>query len=329
MAKCSCGNGHLTLMLWRLYLRSAREWKSLLLQIVLPALITFCFQLPGLTVDYRDVTPSSKTFASQSLLNPMAAFHVVVSSPVFPPNGNFDINYVPFNWTGTPMLLWAPDDDADAAAVMANLTQPPPPPPEPSDPTQPTGSDYFQMPTGLDVNILLLKRSQVRGFPSESALEEWYLANPGRVWAAVVFNKTKSADDSNSLSSWRYSIRINGSYTGTTKPALQTVDEQNFASVTRNESRKYLGTGAAMLQWTLDQSIARVASGSGSKGGIRSMAVPEDPQYEKNTGGGCGGGGGGGGVCVCDGLWCVGRRTGEGVCVLVHHLKQKLCLGSW
>ena len=270
-------------MLWRLYLRSAREWKSLLLQIVLPALITFCFQLPGLTSDYRDVAPSSQTFSAQSLLDPMAAFHVVVDSPVFPPNGDFDINYVPFNWTGPPMLLWAPDNDANAAAVMSNLTQPPPPPTPPSDTTQPSSTNYYQMPTDLDANILLLKSSQVRGFPSESALEEWYLANPGRVWAAVVFNNTKSSPASNPLSSWHYSIRINGSYTGTTKPALQTVDEQNFASVTREESRKYLGTGAALLQWTLDQAIARVASASSNRGGMRSMAVPDYPQYQKNV----------------------------------------------
>ena len=33
-----------------------------------------------------------------------------------------------------------------------------------------------------------------------------------------------------------------------------------------------------MLQWAVDQAIARVASG-----GVRDMAVPDYPQYNKNT----------------------------------------------
>ena len=108
-----------------------------------------------------------------------------------------------------------------------------------------------------------------------------YLDNPGRVWAAVVFNETGSMDPTSlptASSTWHYSIRVNGSFAGTTDPSLQTVDASNFESVGRNESRKYLWTGAALLQWGVDQSIARVSSG-----GLRDPSVPDYPQYNKNS----------------------------------------------
>ena len=151
------------------------------------------------------------------------------------------------------------------------------------------------------------------------------------MWAAVVFNETPTmtAGSASGLPMWQYSIRINGSFTGTTDPTLQTVDPSNFASVTHNESLKcappatrlslslsqqrtvvvgfrlacglcdlmvhgagsarfrsaatqqqqrYLWTGAALLQWGLDQAIARVSSG-----GVRDPAVPDYPQYNKNN----------------------------------------------
>ena len=109
-----------------------------------------------------------------------------------------------------------------------------------------------------------------------------YLDNPGRVWAAVVFNDTTAAGGATSSSSalhhWHYTIRVNGSFTATTDPNLQTVDSSNFDSVDRNETNKYIWTGAALLQWGLDQAIARVASG-----GMRDLGVPDYPQYNKNA----------------------------------------------
>jgi hypothetical protein len=81
--------GHVALMLWRLYLRSMRGWKSTLVQIVLPAIITFCFQSPGLTVPYRTIDHSVEVFNASSLLDPVALYASVASnnSVIFPPNG--------------------------------------------------------------------------------------------------------------------------------------------------------------------------------------------------------------------------------------------------
>ena len=82
---------HTTLMLWRLYVRSKRAWKSTLVQIVLPAVITFCFQSPGLTAPYRTVEPAVEVFNSTSFLDPLGMYAVILSnqSVVFPPNGRW------------------------------------------------------------------------------------------------------------------------------------------------------------------------------------------------------------------------------------------------
>ncbi len=133
---------------------------------------------------------------------------------------------MPFNWTGPPLLLWAPTSDAGAAAVVSNLTS--------------------AASTNLFLPNLLISPAHVVGFEDEASLEEWYLANPARVWAAVVFNSTpsspllssSSSSASSSSSFWQYSLRINGSYAPTTDPSLQLVEPSNYLSVGHNESRK-------------------------------------------------------------------------------------------